>query len=376
MGGIHFRALGPLEVDRDGQPVALGGPKQRAVLAILLLDPGRVVSTDRIADSIWGNTGEDMSSAVQVYVAKLRKELDPERTALPAGVIETVRPGYRVTLTPDSLDVLDFDELTRLGRRHLQAGRPGPALEAFQSALDLCRGSMVEDLSEFAFVAEAATHFERTRQAARVDVLDCLVALNRHAETIDRAEHLIALEPYDERLTAILMRSLYLAGRQADALAVYRRLEGTLRDDMGLQPGPELQRLELMILEQAPELVPAPAIATAHTTIRHGFETDTVAFLTRGGEAMALTRAVTTIGRLADRIVVIDDPGVSRRHAEIRRTADGFRLVDTGSTNGTYVNGARVADHLLEDEDVITLGANEVIFRIGGSSPGGEPPRQ
>jgi DNA-binding SARP family transcriptional activator len=239
---VDFRILGPLEVARDGQPLMLGAVQQRALLAVLVLHRGEVVSTDRLVDELWGERAPVAAAkTVQVYVSYLRK-------ALGAGVIVTQGRGYRLAVAPEQVDAVRFEALGVEGRRALAGGDASRAKERLCSALGLWRG---EPLAEFAYEPFAQADIRRlqeARLAALEDRIEADLALGADGELIGEIESLIASNPLQERLRGQLMLALYRAGRQADALAAYRQASELLREELGLEPSRLLQELERSIL--------------------------------------------------------------------------------------------------------------------------------
>jgi YVTN family beta-propeller protein len=245
---MEFRLLGSLEVLVDGREVGLGGARQRAVLAILLLHRREVVSVDRLVDEIWGATPpQTATKTVQVYVSRLRKVLGD-------GVLVTRGGGYALLADPEDVDVDVFERLAVEGREALDRGDAGPAAERFGSALELWRG---EPLAEFAYEEFARNEIARLEElhlAVLEDRIEAELALGRHAALVAELESLVAEHPTRERLRGQLMLALYRSGRQTDALESYRDARRALERELGLEPGPELQRLERAILTQDPAI--------------------------------------------------------------------------------------------------------------------------
>jgi DNA-binding SARP family transcriptional activator/WD40 repeat protein len=239
---VDFRILGLLEVARDGEPLMLGAVQQRALLAVLVLHRGEVVSTDRLVDELWGERAPVAAAkTVQVYVSHLRK-------ALGAGVIVTQGRAYRLAVAPEQVDAVRFEALCAEGRRALAGGDASRAKERLCSALGIWRG---EPLAEFAyepFAQAAIARLQEARLAALEDRIEADLALGADGELIGEIESLIAANPLQERLRGQLMLALYRTGRQADALAAYRQASELLREELGLEPSRLLQELERSIL--------------------------------------------------------------------------------------------------------------------------------
>ena len=253
---LEFRILGPLEVVDETGPVRLGGPKERAVLAILLLDANRVVSIDRLADHLYGEAPPASAlTQIQAHVSHLRKRLDPTLAAgLRGSLIETRPPGYLARLAPDQLDLRRFERLTREAEAASSLGDLDTAAHLYRDAFALWRGPALPDLDGDPLAGAALARLEDLRLAAIEDRIDVELALGRLGSLVGEVEALVAENPLRERLHGQLMLALYRSGRQAEALDAYRRLRRTLVDDLGLEPGQVLQELERAILRQDPAL--------------------------------------------------------------------------------------------------------------------------
>jgi predicted ATPase/class 3 adenylate cyclase/DNA-binding winged helix-turn-helix (wHTH) protein len=243
---MEFRILGPLEALDGGQPVALGGGKQRSVLALLLLQPNETVSSDRLIDELWGeDPPATAAKALQVHVSRLRK-------ALGGGAADVVtRPhGYQLKIDPEQLDAHRFERLLAEGRSELAAERPEQALSALERALSLWRGSPLADLAYEPFTQAETARLDDLRLAAFEQLIEAKLALGRHAEVVGQLEALIDEHPFRERLRAQLMLALYRADRQADALQAYQDARRRLVEELGIEPGERLRELERAILAQ------------------------------------------------------------------------------------------------------------------------------
>jgi len=265
---VQLKILGPMEVVADGRPVDVGSPKQRAVLAMLVIEANRVVSLDRLIDQLWGDEPPAQATgSLQVYIANLRRALEPERPArAPAGVLVTQPPGYLIRVDPANLDAACFEHLAAEGRQLAGQGHPAAAVDTLTEALTLWRGPA---LAEFAFESFAQAEIARLEERhwlALEDRVDALLTLGQHAESVAELEHLVGERPLRERLRALFMVALYRSGRQAEALRAFGDARRTLAEELGIDPGPALQRLEVEVLQQAPSLdwhpvahQPAPA---------------------------------------------------------------------------------------------------------------------
>ena len=252
MSDLRFRLLGPLEAERGGITLELGPRKQRAVLALLLLEVNRVVSTERLIDELWGDAPpETARSALQVYVAGLRKALGEDGASL-----RTQAPGYVLDLEAGALDLEAFTSLRAQAR---DASNPSRAADALHEALALWRGAPLAELDGAPFGAAARAQLEEQRLGALDERIDADLALGRHADLIHELDALVVEHPYRERFRAQQMLALYRSGRQADALAAYRSARESFVEGLGIEPGADLKALERQMLDQDPALAaPAP----------------------------------------------------------------------------------------------------------------------
>ena len=247
---MEFRILGALEVSEGGRSLPLGGTKQRAVLAVLLLHADEVVSTERLIDDVWERPPATVKAVLQGYISKLRKALPPE-TLLTRG------PGYLLRLEPHELDLRRFERLVE------EADNAAPALAAgkIREALALWRGPPLADFAEEPFAQAAVARLEELRLLAIEKRIAADLELGRQAEVVAELEGVIAEHPLRERLRGQLMLALYRSGRQAEALGAYREARRTLVDELGIEPSPALQELERAILRQDPALESAHSAA-------------------------------------------------------------------------------------------------------------------
>ena len=242
---MEFRILGPLEVVEDGRPIALGGSKQRTLLALLLLTPNRPVSVDRLIEALWGDESPaTAANALQYHVSRLRKTLGESTT------IVTQEPGYLIRVGPEQLDLLSFERLV-IEADGAEAHRSSRLLG---KALDLWRGEPLTDLADDVLSQAELQRLAAARLAALERRIEADLALGSYAQLVPELEALVRTHPLHEGFVGALMRALYGAGRQADALEVYRTTRETFDAELGIEPSPFLRDLERAILRQDPDL--------------------------------------------------------------------------------------------------------------------------
>jgi predicted ATPase/DNA-binding SARP family transcriptional activator len=330
MPATEFRILGPVEAVHAGKPVPLGGPRQRALLAALLVEGGRVVSADRLGEIVWeGRPPPGAAGTLRTYVSRLRSALDDGER-----VIEGRPPGYAIHA--EWVDAERFEQLVAEGRAAAQARDPGRASELLGEALGLWRGPALAEVP--AMHAEAA-RLEGLRDAALEDRIEADLALGRHEEVVPELESLLAADPLRERLWGALMLALYRGGRQADALAAFQRARTVLDEELGLEPTPELRALEQQILTHE---VPAPAAAE-----RGNLPAPVSSFVGRTAELAELAELLRS-ARLVT-LTGIGGAGKTRLALEAAGRArpgfpDGAWLVElAGTTDGDLVPTAAAA---------------------------------
>lgn len=250
---LEFRILGPLAVRVDGNAVPIGGPKQRALLALLLLSANRVVSRERLLGELFAEQSLNSADhALRNQVSRLRKVLAPAAADEPRLVARA--PGYLLRVEPGELDLEHFERLVVEGRESLADGDPAAAAKSLRTAERLWQGRPLADLEFEPFARVEVERLEELRLAAVEERIDAELALGRQLALVSELEALSAEHPYRERFRAQLMLALYRCGRQAEGLEVYRRTRTLLNDELGLEPGVELQELERAILVQDPAL--------------------------------------------------------------------------------------------------------------------------
>jgi DNA-binding SARP family transcriptional activator len=240
---MRFLILGPLEVRDDLGVVALGGVKPRSILAKLLLHANEPVSTEALAQALWGEDAPaGATKTVQVHISRLRKTLGGRNR------IETTPGGYRLPVAPDELDVARFERLAEVGQRALAMGRPENAGTALREALGLWRGRPLADLRFEPWTQAEIARLEEQRLAALEARIEADLEAGRQSELVGELRQLVAVHPTRERLVALLMLALYRCGRQIDALEVYQDARRILVTDVGIEPGPRLRDLQNAIL--------------------------------------------------------------------------------------------------------------------------------
>jgi DNA-binding SARP family transcriptional activator len=260
-GVVRFRILGPLEVWTGQDWSGIGAPKWRALLAALLLNPGQAVSTDRLAAELWGDDPPDRAAnLVSVYVLRLRRALgDPE-----GRVLTTRAPGYQLLLSPGDLDAECFETLAGPGRTALADGDPDRAADKLAEALDLWRGDALADVPPSVLVTAEADRLEESRLSALELRIEADLGCGRGAQLVPELRRLLSDQPLREGLWALLIRALDGAGRHAEALAAYGQAREVIAEELGVDPGPDLQRLYQAILTaDADTREPPAAAATA-----------------------------------------------------------------------------------------------------------------
>jgi DNA-binding SARP family transcriptional activator len=237
----EFRILGPLEVVDETGPLLLGGLKQRAVLALLLLEAPKAISTDRLIDALWAEQPpRTAATSLQNFISQLRKTLG-------ADVLVTKPPGYALAIRPEQVDLTRFRQLVAKARAVTDAAKRA---DVMSEALDLWRGGPLADFEFEPFAQPEIARLKEERLAAVEERIDADLEAGRHAEIVGEVESLVERHPTRERLRAHLMLALYRSGRQAEALDVYQDARRVLVDQLGIEPGRDLQQLHGEILRQ------------------------------------------------------------------------------------------------------------------------------
>jgi len=339
---LEFRILGPLEVARDNGPLELPAGKPRALLAVLLLGRGAVVSVDRLVDELWGERPPPTAAKnVQGYVARLRRVLGD-------GALLTQAPGY--ALRVEALDATRFQALVEEARHE----EPATAAPTLQEALALWRGPPLADFTYEPFAQDEIRRLEELRLSALEDRIEADLALGRHEEVVNELESLAREHPLRERLQGLRLMALYGCGRQADALEAYRTTRRRLVDELGVEPGPELKELERRILEHDPSLEPPRRERRAAATRKFGRRGVAIAFaglLAAGGVAAIL--AVALSGNEARALAAVPNSVgvVDGRHDRLQT------VIGAGGEPGGIAAGAGAV--------WVTDTASDLLLRIG-----------
>lgn len=253
---VRFRALGPVEAVVGGQLVDLGTPKQRALLALLVSRIGEPVTLDVIVEELWaGNSPRSAITSLQTYVANLRRVLEPDRPPrTPATVLRTSGQGYLLNSRVVDVDVHRFCECATAGWQALDRDDPQQALSEFEAALGLWRGTPYADIVDATSIVPEVVRLQELRLSVNEGRCAALLGVGAHAVAVAELEAFTQAHPLREYGYELLSVGLYRAGRQADALAALRTNQRRLAEELGIDPGPALRRLEREILNQAPTL--------------------------------------------------------------------------------------------------------------------------
>lgn len=371
---LDFGLLGPLEMSVDRALVPLGTPKQRAVLALLLMNRNSPVGVERLITALWeGSPPSGARASIHSYVSNLRKLLSVQGID-PRGVLAAAPPGYRLNNPDGACDFGRFVSEKTAGVHAAASGRFEEASRHLSAALAQWRGPVLEDLREFQFVETYATALVEEKILVHTALAEAEIACGRAPAVIVELEALTADHPYREPLWTQLITAYYLSDRQSDALAAYRRVKATLADDLGIDPGPTLRGLNELILRQEPLDARKSAQITATATITELDQRTMVsgqpaaAYLkAASGRSYPLQAAATRIGRQRDNDIVLDSPNVSRHHAVVVDTGTSYLINDLRSSNGVHVQHERIrSTTTLHDGDHIRICDYEFTFQAAG----------
>ncbi|OBK28975.1 regulator [Mycobacterium asiaticum] len=370
---LEFGVLGPLEMNIDGTLVPLGTPKQRAVLAMLVINRNRPVGVDTLITALWEEWPPSGARAsIHSYVSNLRKLVGGAGVDSRV-VLAAAPPGYRLTIPENTCDLGRFIAEKTAGVHAAAAGRFEQASRHLSTALKEWRGPVLDDLRDFQFVDAFATALTEDKIIAHTAKAEAEIACGRASAVISELESLTVEHPYREPLWTQLITAYYLTDRQSDALNAYRRVKTTLADDLGIDPGPTLRALNERILRQEPldaaqnAKVTATGTVTALNQRTMAASQKVTAYLhdVSSGQDYPLRSAATRIGRLSDNDIVLDSANVSRHHAVIVDTGTNYIINDLRSSNGVHVRHQRIrAAATISDGDHIRICDHEFTFRV------------
>jgi predicted ATPase/DNA-binding SARP family transcriptional activator len=362
--GLELRILGPVEASRAGVSVSLGGAKQRAVLAMLLLDAGRVLPSDRLTDELWlGQPPPGAASTLRSYISRLRGLLSPDATLM------AHRGGYVLELERAWVDAASFEGLVKEGQAALKRGNVRVAAERFRHGLALWRGRALTDVMDVETLALESRRLDELRIEAIEGRTEAELALGLHAELVGELERLVAEHPFREGFWRQLVLALYRCERQADALARYSQARSMLAEELGLEPSEELRQLEQAVLRH--EVPPVPA-----SRQRHNVPAQLTTLVGRDGDVRELERLLVQARLLT--LTGVGGVGKTRLALELAGRlvdafADGVWLIDlTAVSNPALVPqsvaevlgvregsdrsiGVALLDHLREAELLLVL---------------------
>jgi DNA-binding SARP family transcriptional activator/WD40 repeat protein len=329
---VRVLVLGPLAVEHDGRPLHVAGTHRRRLLAFVASRVGQVVSVDAIVDALWGDDPPATAArTIQSHVARLRGSFAGVNREL----IETTAGGYRLALAPDAVDATEFEQLAVQGRRRLGAGDFAGAAGVLDRALALWRGEPYVDFARCAdFASAEAVRLNLVRWAATEDLAEARLESGALEPVIADVERLVAEESGRERAWGLLMRALYAAGRQHEALVAFQRARRALVDGFGIDPGPELRAMERRILEQDPALT-----VRRERAFPAGLRRDSIAFVGRDRERAWLVDAWRAAGAGSGQLRLLlgpADSGRTRLAAELAATViiDGGHVVHVRGEDG------------------------------------------
>ncbi|MFC9999231.1 BTAD domain-containing putative transcriptional regulator [Nocardia sp. NPDC127526] len=366
---VDLRVLGPVGLSVDGVSIIVPGTKLRALLAVLTLNRRRTVTRAALLRVIWEEDAPSRSENVVYSCVSMLRSVLHEAGVDDRAVLRTMPGGYLLDIADEHCDAGRFESACTRGRIAANTGDPELAAKCFAEALAQWSGEAVADLRELSFAANFAADMAERRLNALADRIEAEIDCGAAGTVIGELTALTTEHSRNERFWRLLIRALYEAGRQADALDACRGVRNALRE-AGIDPDPATVALESAVRNQDP-LPPGPARLPAHknpprTTVRDGLDVRRSAWL-RIGDAtpVAIPAEGLSIGRDADNDVVLDDSRVSRQHARVLHRGGEIFLRDRDSANGVYLNGEPiVADTALSDGDEIVIGATKVVYEL------------
>jgi DNA-binding SARP family transcriptional activator len=368
----QFGVLGPLQVRVGDESVPLGTPKQRAVLAMLIVNANRPVSIDSLIGAAWDQRPPQGARAtLHAYISNLRRLMTG--AGIDRSVLASRPPGYQLSISDDQYDFGRFIAERNAG---LQAAADAQFEQAGQhlvAALAQWRGPVLEDLTDFHFVETLAAALDEERVLVYIARAEAEIACGRPYNVISELEALTTRHGYREPLWAQLITAYYLADRQSDALDAYLRLKNLLAEDLGIDPGWTIRELYERILRQEP--LDPRKVAQTHAEDTIVAQSDNAirvrrpavaALVGADGRRYALAGTATRIGRSPDNDIVLSDAKVSRHHAVIADDGHTILITDLGSANGVRVRRARIDPSAeLNNGDQVRIGDEEFTLDTG-----------
>jgi SARP family transcriptional regulator, regulator of embCAB operon len=363
---VQFGVLGPLQMRIGGALVPLGTPKQRAVLAVLIINASRPVGIDTLIGAAWDQRPPHGARAtLHAYISNLRRLMSS--AGIDRAILASTPPGYQLAIGENQYDFGRFVSEKNAGVQAAAGAQFEQASRHLSVALTQWRGPVLEDLRDFQFVEALAAALDEERILVHIAHAEAEIACGRPETVIMELEALTATHGYREPLWAQLITAYYLAGRQSDALDAYLRLKTLLAEDLGIDPGWTIRELHERVLRQESLDVRKAAQSHAEDTVvalsdnAIKIRQPTAAAL-RGadGQRYALVGTATRIGRSPDNDIVLSDAKVSRHHAVITDDGRTFLMTDLGSANGVRVRGQRIDPSTeLGEGDRIRIGDQE-----------------
>ena len=368
----QFGVLGPLQVRMGDESLPLGTPKQRAVLAMLIVNANRPVGIDSLIGAAWDQRPPQGARAtLHAYISNLRRLMSD--AGIDRSVLASAPPGYQLSISDDQYDFGRFIAEKNAGVQAAADAQFEQASQHLLAALGEWRGPVLEDLSHFHFVETLAAAIDEERVLVYIARAEAEIACGRPHNVIGELEALIARHGYREPLWAQLITAYYLSDRQSDALDAYLRLRALLAEDLGIDPSWTIRELYERILRQEP--LDARKVAQSHAEDTIVAQSDnairvrrtaTAALVGADGRRYVLAGTATRIGRSPDNDIVLSDAKVSRHHAVIADDGRTILITDLGSANGVRVRRKRIDPSAeLRDGDRIRIGDEEFTLETG-----------
>ncbi len=373
-GTVDFGVLGPLQLRIGAASIPLGTPKQRAVLAVLVMNANRPVGVDTLISAAWDQRPPQGARAtLHAYISNLRRLMSG--AGVDRSALASTPPGYQLVIADDQYDFGRFVAEKNTGLQAAAAGQFDRAALHLSAALAQWRGPVLEDLRDFQFVDTLAVALDEEKVIVHIARAEAEIACGRAHAVVTDLEALTATHGYREPLWAQLMTAYYLADRQSDALDTYLRLKTLLAEDLGIDPGWTVRDLYERILRQ--ETLDVGKTAQSHAEDTIVAQSDNAIRIRRPASAAlrgadglrhALAGTATRIGRSPDNDIVLSDAKVSRHHAVITDDGTTFLITDLGSANGVRVHGRRIDPSAeLREGDRVRIGDQEFTLETHSS---------